>query len=239
MNNLHVTTLSPQTTVGSVSWQTPNNTRAPQKTGINSQDSTLPEDQVTISQEAREKLSEGQEGRKPGFTHNSSDQESNLSQQELLKLHKLQQRDAEVRAHEQAHLAAAGQYARGGSSFTYERGADGVSYAVAGKVGIDLSQERRPEDTLRKMQTVRRAALAPMSPSAADRSIAARAGVIESQARMELLVEQQQEMLKGEESSGAALVPNEKVGENSKDLGSPSPNMVQRMLASYRAMSVA
>ena len=202
------------------------------------QDSSFSEDPVTISQEAREIVSEDREDTRPSFTRDSSAQDNNLTQQELLQLQKLQQRDAEVRAHEQAHLAAAGQYARGGPSYTYERGADGVSYAVAGKVGIDLGKESRPEDTLLKMQTVRRAALAPMSPSAADRSIAARAGVIESQARMELLMEEQQQLLQDQESNEASPAPGT-VEDTANDRSTSSPNMVQRMLASYRAMSIA
>ena len=45
-------------------------------------------------------------------------------------------RDREVRAHEQAHASVAGQYAKG-ISYTYQRGPDGVSYAVGGEVQID------------------------------------------------------------------------------------------------------
>ncbi len=50
------------------------------------------------------------------------------SSPESKELRALQARDHEVRAHEQAHLGAAGQYARGGANFTYQHGPDGKSY---------------------------------------------------------------------------------------------------------------
>ena len=59
-------------------------------------------------------------------------------------------------------------------------------YAVSGEVKTDTSKERDPEATIRKMQKVRRAALAPAQPSAQDRSVAAQASQIEAEARIEL-----------------------------------------------------
>lgn len=120
---------------------------------------------------------------------------SSLDRREIQELQKLTERDTEVRIHEQAHLSAAGQFARGGASFTYQRGPDGVSYAIGGEVGIDVGKEATPEATIAKMQTIKRAALAPADPSAADRSIAAQAAVKESQARQEVLVRLQEELL--------------------------------------------
>lgn len=95
-------------------------------------------------------------------------------------------RDREVRAHEQAHAAAAGQY---GSSPTYSfvRGPDGVSYAVGGSVEVDTSPiPGDPEATLRKAQQLRRAANAPAEPSAQDGRVAAQAAQMELEARAEL-----------------------------------------------------
>ena len=104
----------------------------------------------------------------------------------MQEIQKLQQRDAEVKAHEQAHLSTAGQYAAGGASFTYTTGPNGKRYATGGEVPIDLSKEKDPQATLMKMTQVRRAALAPANPSAADRNIAARASMIAAEARSEL-----------------------------------------------------
>ena len=102
------------------------------------------------------------------------------------KISELKSRDTEVRTHEQAHAAVGGQYA-GSPSYEYERGPNGKSYAVGGEVPIDVSVvPGDPQATIQKMQVVRRAALAPAEPSAADRSIAADASIKASQARAEL-----------------------------------------------------
>jgi hypothetical protein len=98
----------------------------------------------------------------------------------------LRARDAEVRAHERAHAATAGALA-GATSYEFERGPDGRSYAVSGEVQIDMSVvSGDAEATIRKMQQVKRAALAPQSPSDADRAIAAQADAAISAARREL-----------------------------------------------------
>jgi hypothetical protein len=55
------------------------------------------------------------------------------------------------------------------------------------------SREKDPKDTIRKMQQVKRAALAPSHPSGQDRSVAARASEIEAEARTELLKENSEE----------------------------------------------
>lgn len=94
-------------------------------------------------------------------------------------------RDREVRAHEQAHVAAGGQYA-GAATYQFERGPNGVNYAVGGEVQISTSEEATPQATLRKAQIIRRAALAPAEPSPQDRKIAAMATQMESAARAEI-----------------------------------------------------
>jgi hypothetical protein len=97
----------------------------------------------------------------------------------------LAKRDAEVRAHEQAHAAAGGAFA-GAPSYGYQRGPDGRSYAVSGEVPIDVSAiAGDPEATIQKMQQVKRAALAPRDPSHADRAIAASADALIVAARRE------------------------------------------------------
>ncbi|HID71049.1 MAG TPA: hypothetical protein EYP35_11520 [Desulfobacterales bacterium] len=118
-------------------------------------------------------------------TPKGPDQQS-LNAEEQKMLHELKARDIEVRSHEQAHLSAAGQYAAGGASFSYQTGPDGKRYASSGEVPIDMTKEKTPETTIQKMRTVRRAALAPASPSAADRNIAAQASTKEAQAMKEM-----------------------------------------------------
>lgn len=116
-----------------------------------------------------------------------------LEPDEQRKVNELKKRDAEVKAHEQAHIAAGGPYVRGGANYEYERGPDNRNYAVGGEVSIDVSPERTPEATIRKMQVVRRAALAPRDPSGQDRAVAAQATQLEAQARQELQKQKQEE----------------------------------------------
>lgn len=99
---------------------------------------------------------------------------------------KLQQRDAEVRSHEQSHIAAGGSHVNGGASYSYQRGPDNKQYAVGGAVSIDTSPvPGNPEATKEKARKVRSAALAPASPSAQDQSVAAAASSMEIQAQQE------------------------------------------------------
>lgn len=116
-----------------------------------------------------------------------------LSHEEKNEVKKLKKIDQEVRAHEMAHIAAGGQYVRGGASFEYQTGPDGHKYAVGGEVSIDTSKISGDADaTIRKMQTVRKAALAPANPSAQDRSVAAQASQVETQARQEKVREKEE-----------------------------------------------
>ncbi len=113
-----------------------------------------------------------------------------LSKSEMALLRELQKADQAVKAHEMAHLAAAGGYAKGGATFSYQRGPDGQNYAVGGEVQVDTSKEATPESTIQKMQVVRQAALAPIDPSPQDQSVAAHATLQISEAFKELRLAQ-------------------------------------------------
>ncbi|NJD08639.1 MAG: hypothetical protein FIA97_19425 [Methylococcaceae bacterium] len=113
-------------------------------------------------------------------------QKADLDQQQR-EIATLQARDREVRTHEAAHLAAAGGYASSGASFAYTRGPAGALYATGGEVQIDTAPvSGDPEATIRKAETVRRAALAPASPSDQDRRVAAAASRMALDAQMQL-----------------------------------------------------
>lgn len=113
-----------------------------------------------------------------------------VEQQEQQIVRELAARHREVIAHEQAHAAVGGQYA-GSPSYTYERGPDGVNYAVAGEVPISLpSGNGDPAETIAAAQQVRRAALAPADPSPQDRLVAAKATQLLLEAGAQLAVEQ-------------------------------------------------
>lgn len=115
-----------------------------------------------------------------------SGREEQQSASEQRKLDELKKRDAEVRAHEQAHANAGGDLAAS-PSYEFELGPDGRQYAVGGEVNIDLAMvPGDPQATIVKMQKVKAAALAPADPSSADRRVAAEATQRVLQAQAEL-----------------------------------------------------
>lgn len=113
-----------------------------------------------------------------------------LTDQEVQRVEKLEARDKEVKAHELAHKVAAGPYG-GPIHYDYETGPDAKRYAVGGHVPVDMSEvPGDPEATARKMQVIRRAALAPAEPSGKDRQVAAEASRREAEAQREAAREQ-------------------------------------------------
>ena len=115
-------------------------------------------------------------------------QEATQSQQDQQKIQQLKSRDLEVKTHEQAHLSAAGSLANGGASFTYSKGPNGINYAGGGEVNIDTSPVNGdPAATLRKADTIRRAAMAPANPSSQDQRVAAKATAMAEKARADLV----------------------------------------------------
>jgi len=129
-----------------------------------------------------------------------------LTAEEEKTVRALKQRDIEVRAHEQAHKSVGGPYA-GTPSFETVTGPDGRDYAVGGEVRIDASPVRgNPAETIRKMDIVIRAALAPAEPSPQDVQVAAQAQQTKLQAQAELRQERTEEAAErrgeGEASQG-------------------------------------
>lgn len=131
-------------------------------------------------------------------TKSGNTQSGLYSPEQLSQIAELKARDQEVRTHEQAHLSAAGSLARGGAHYSYVTGPDGLRYAAGGDVSIDVSEEPGdPQATIRKAETIRRAALAPANPSGPDQSIAAKATAMANKARGELLNSQKQPSANG------------------------------------------
>lgn len=125
--------------------------------------------------------------KEPSKTGSPSTDEQGLSEEDRKAVEELKARDREVRAHEQAHMAAAGGHALGGPSYSYQTGPDGKRYAIGGEVKIDTSPVRDdPRATIAKAQAIRAAALAPADPSGADRAVAAAASKMEADAQREL-----------------------------------------------------
>lgn len=140
-----------------------------------------------------------------------------FSSEETKEIQELKSRDIEVKAHEQAHVAAGGQYVNGGAEFQYKTGPDGKRYATGGEVSIDISKvPDNPEATIKKMQVVRSSALAPANPSQQDRSVASQATRIEMEARAETLqvesVEKKETASKEEEPNGSTSTQYDSTG---------------------------
>ncbi len=154
------------------------------------------EDRVTLSAESQEALEkEGEsEGSASAAGRPRGADGQPVTEDEARIIQQLQTTDREVRAHEQAHKAAAGPYAVGGPTYEYTTGPDGKRYATGGEVKIDTAPvPDNPEATIRKAQTIKRAALAPAEPSAQDRQVAAKATQLETQARQQIQEERREE----------------------------------------------
>ena len=131
--------------------------------------------------------------KKYSITKNKDD----LSDTEKRMIAELERMDRAVKAHESAHKAAGGGLVRGGASYSYIIGPDGKRYASSGEVKIDMSYNlSNPEATIQKMAQVKRAALAPIDPSAQDRAVAQKASAIQSEARVEEQKQQEEEIAK-------------------------------------------
>lgn len=130
----------------------------------------------------------------PSTSFAGSSASTNLTPEALALISQLKARDTEVRQHEQAHMATAGGLATSGAAYTYQRGPNGVDYAIGGEVHIDTSPGRTPQETIERARTIQAAALAPASPSGADQAVAAQAQQMELQARSELAVQQAQQL---------------------------------------------
>ena len=112
-----------------------------------------------------------------------------LSEEEEQIVQDLKKTDQEVRDHEKAHQTVGGPYA-GTATYETQTGPDGKEYAVAGEVPIDASPIRdNPKATIRKMDVVIRAALAPAEPSSQDIAVAQSALQAKLQAQAELAQE--------------------------------------------------
>ena len=112
-------------------------------------------------------------------------QQKQQEKQDAAEIEQLKARDQEVRVHEQAHASTGGQYA-GAPQYEYTTGPDNKRYVTDGEVSIDVSEAKTPEETLKKMEQVRAAALAPAEPSSQDLKVAAEASQKATEARSEI-----------------------------------------------------
>lgn len=113
-------------------------------------------------------------------------------------IQKLKQIENRVIAHEMAHKVVAGKYA-GAVTYQYTRGPDGKLYITGGEVFLDTREERQPEDTIKKMEIIIAAALAPVDPSPQDIRVAQIAAIKKMKAQIEV-------SQKNEEKSSGQLI---------------------------------
>lgn len=164
----------------------------------------------------------GQDNAEDPSAGKESAEERQKQQQETTEnsqVEELKTRDREVRAHEQAHASVGGQYA-GSPQFEFENGSDGGRYAVGGEVSIDISAENTPEETLRKMQQVRAAALAPVDPSAQDLQVAREASQKAAEAQIEIASDNTEEAREAVSASFEVQNqnPSNRIGEDPPEL---------------------
>ena len=97
----------------------------------------------------------------------------------------LKNNERKVLSHEAAHIAAGGGFV-GSPKYSRILGPDGKSYITGGEVSISVPSSSDPRETIRNMEQVRAAALAPIDPSPKDISVAAAATNAQAQAAAEL-----------------------------------------------------
>jgi hypothetical protein len=165
--------------------------------------STLPLDNSSDQNQTVEDKNGSQQQNSQSSNQQQSEQQ--LEAEELAQVQKLRNRDREVKAHEQAHASVGGTLA-GAPNLNYTTGPDGKRYAVSGDVSIDISKvPNDPEATIRKLEQVQRAALAPANPSAQDAKVAAVAAAAINQARAELNVERLEQAEQEKQARSEAL----------------------------------
>lgn len=174
---------------------------------------------ATVAAAARAERATGADSARPveaaasaGRGQGASGNGLGLSEAEQQVVEQLKKRDAEVRAHEQAHAQVGGEFA-GAPSYEYETGPDGNRYAVAGEVPIDAAPvSGDPEATVEKMEVVKRAALAPAEPSSQDRAVAALADRQRATAQAELMQLKAAERRGETDQGGAGLFKTAEAG---------------------------
>ena len=147
---------------------------------------------------------------KPVLDQTKQDEKTSIGKEELTKSEKeqikeLEKSDKTVKAHEQAHLAAAVGLTTGGAKYSYQTGPDGKRYAIGGSVPIKVPKGKTPEETIKLNEQAKRAALAPAEPSSKDRQVANKAERNIAKAQKKLAEDAQEKMAENMNSSDSAV----------------------------------
>lgn len=165
----------------------------------------------------------------------ASGNQNDLTEAQLRQVRELSARDAEVKAHEQAHKAVGGQYT-GAISYSYQQGPDGKRYAVGGEVPIDVSEvSGDPQATIEKMRVVKAAALAPAEPSSQDQRVAALASQSIASAQVELATLNREQQLQQREDAKAERADG--AGESTVQSQQGNSALAGRGIANYQSVS--
>lgn len=124
--------------------------------------------------------------------------ETQLSPAEKTQVARLKSIDAEVRAHEMAHVSAGGGLT-GAATYSYTKGPDNKMYATSGEVSISMKEGRTPEETISIARQIQAAAMAPSDPSPQDYKVAASAMQMEIKARADMVKQQAEENIQRNE----------------------------------------
>ncbi len=137
----------------------------------------------------------------------TSEQETSFVEQQKQKLEQpevkaeikeLELTEKEVIVHEQAHKAVGGSVT-GPITYTHTEGPDGKRYIDGGEVSINTKEGSTPEETLKILEKVKAAALAPAEPSPQDLRVAASATAQIQQTRVEITKQNVEQLQTGEE----------------------------------------
>ncbi|MGJ0300875.1 putative metalloprotease CJM1_0395 family protein [Aliarcobacter cryaerophilus] len=120
-------------------------------------------------------------------TKKKKENPTKLTSDEEAEVFKLKAIDSKIKAHEMAHKS--GPAASGGATYSYTKGPDGLMYAIAGEVPVEIKTGDTPQETISNMHDVISTALAPSDPSPQDLSIASKARVIMMKAQQEFTKE--------------------------------------------------
>ena len=211
----------------------------------NIQDETSQQSARAVSPIVEISLTENQpKAQKPALQSNTDEKSieekkaenpNELSEEEEKQVQELKKRDAEVKAHEQAHAAVGGSYASA-PTYEYTTGPDNKQYAIGGEVQIDSAPvPNNPEATIRKMDIVIRAALAPAEPSSQDKQVAAQAAQQRAEAQAEL-AKQKAAGLRGETQETGEPLQTVQEQENKR---APSQEIIQAINAYKTANQLA
>lgn len=161
-------------------------------------------DRITLS---RSNKDSSKQDTSPQITADKAKSDREKDQRIQQEVQRLRAIEEKVKAHEQAHKSAGGQFT-GPVSYTYTTGPDGKRYITGGEVAIMIVEGKTPEETIRNMEIVRRAALAPADPSPQDRAVAAQATQIQQKAQAELAKQRAEERQAKSEGSDNASGDN-------------------------------